>query len=111
MLFGWAWGNDYYLSDEWQSEQIALAELSAKVREVESSGIGGFGADDLFVEINGYEFTFCHESDIHLEYEVGSEITEALWERWSKKGYSPAEYLQNDERGPGELIRGGAVGA
>ena len=111
VLFGWAWGNEYYSTDEWQSEKIELEKLSGKVRGVEDSGIGRFGADDLFVEIKGHEFTFCLESDVHLEYEVGSEITEALWQRWSKLGYSPAEYMKNEENGPGKLIRGAGKNA
>ncbi len=94
VLFGWSWGNEYYPTGEWQSEKIELEKLSTKVQEVEDSGIGRFGDNDLFVEVEGLLFTFCHESDVHMEYEVGSEITEILLKRWSKLGYSPTEYLK-----------------
>ncbi len=98
VLFGWAWGNEYYSTNEWQAEQIELEKLSAKVREIEDSGVGKLGDDDLFVEIKGHVFIFCHESDVHVEYEVGSEITEALWQRWSKLGYSPVNSALHNKK-------------
>ena len=106
ILFGFAWGNEYYPGNHWPYEEIPLESLAEKVREVEANCDGALGQDDLFVEVAGLKFEFCHESDIHIyfEEEPGPEI-EFFYSCWKRLGYRPAEWLKNQKIGPGERLR------
>ena len=106
VLFGFAWGMEYYPGNEWTEEEIPLRTLAEKVREVEGTCAGALGRDDLFVELAGLQFQFCHDSDIHIHFhdEPGPDV-EFFYSRWKQLGYQPAEWLKNQKHGPGERIR------
>lgn len=87
-VLGFAWGNQYYPGD-WLQEETPLEDLAAKIRRIELSGLGRIGSDDLYVYVAGVEFLFCHEGDIHLEFEVPSEVTTHFFGRWRDLGYRP----------------------
>ncbi len=105
VLFGFAWGNDYYPGPEWSEEEIKLLELHRKVSEVEAQGIGSLGRDDLFVKLGGLEFQFCHEGDVHIHFTEPNEDVEKFFSRWKELGYTPSEWVATQERGPGERVR------
>lgn len=105
VLFGFAWGNEYYPGNEWSDEEIALKNLIQKVKEVEASGIGRIGRDDLFVKLSGLEFRFCNDSDLHIYFTSHSEDIEFYYTHWKQLGYQPAEWLKNQANGPGERVR------
>jgi len=96
VLFGFAWGNDYYETSSWEEETIPLTELSAKVKTVESQDIGSLGSDDLFLKVGGIEVHFCHHSDIHLSFESPDTVTEHFFDRWKSQGFEPVEWLTNE---------------
>ncbi len=105
ILFGFAWGNEYYPTSEWVDEEIELRKLVPKVKEVEASGIGEVGRDDLFIELSGLQFRFCNDSDVHIYFLEHNDDIEYFYSRWKKLGYQPAEWLKNQEKGPGERVR------
>ena|SRR5688572_30839864 len=105
VLFGFAWGNEYYPSNEWSDEEIELTNLIKKVEEVEASGLGAVGSDDLFVKVPSMEFQFCHESDIHISFTEHHPDTESFLQRWKTQGFKPAEWIKNEGGGPGEKVR------
>lgn len=105
VLFGFAWGNEYYPGNEWFDEEIALNNLIPKIKEVEASGIGTIGRDDLFVKLSGLEFRFCNDSDIHIYFSSHNEDIEFFYSRWKQLGYQPAEWLKNNGKEPGERVR------
>jgi hypothetical protein len=105
VLFGFAWGNEYYPANEWLYEQVNLSHLIWKVDEVEKSGIGSLGRDDLFIKIAELEFRFCNDSDIHIYFEESNEDVEYYYARWKQLGYQPAEWIINQKDGPGERVR------
>ena len=105
VLFGYAWGNEYYPSNKWDYQEINLSELAKKVNEVETTGIGSLSNDDLFVKINDLEFRFCHDSDVHIYFSKSNEDVEFYYSRWKQLAYQPAEWLKNEEKGPGERMR------
>jgi hypothetical protein len=106
VLFGYAWGVDYYPGNEWLEEEIQLNKLAEKIREVEASGIGALGEDDLFIKMLGLEFQFCHESDVHIYFnEPNNNDIEFYYSRWKKLGYQPAEWIKNQTNAPGERVR------
>ena len=106
VLFGFAWGNEYYPGRDWNEEEIELVQLHRKAGEVEERGIGSLGKDDLFVKLAGLEFRFCHECDVHIYFaEPSNTNVEAFFARWQKLGYEPSEWIATQERGPGKKVR------
>lgn len=105
VLFGFAWGNDYYPGNEWLDEEIELKSLIQKVKEVEASNIGTIGKDDLFVKVQELEFRFCHDSDVHIYFLNHNDDIEFYYSRWKQLGYQPTECLKTQEKGPGERVR------
>ena len=105
VLFGWAWGNDYYPGNNWRYESVKLSSLESKISEVEQRNIGGLAHDDVFVKVGGIEFQFCHESDIHISFEARNPETEHFFERWLTKGFDPSEWIKDDPMGPGTRVR------
>lgn len=107
VLFGFAWGNDYYPEKNWVSEEMPFDELENKILDMERQGFGNFGHNDVFVKVAGVEFRFCNDTDIHISYESHLPLIEDFYCRWESLGYYPAEWLKNDKSGSGQLIRGG----
>jgi hypothetical protein len=106
VLFGFAWGNEYYPGREWNEEKIDLVQLRRKVDEVEARGIGSLGNDDLFMKLAGLEFRFCHECDVHIHFTAPSnDHVEAFFARWQKLGYEPTEWVATRDHGPGKRVR------
>jgi hypothetical protein len=105
ILFGFAWGMEYYPGNEWNDEEIPISELIDKVHEVEASGIGAVGKDDLFVKVQGLEFRFCNDSDLHIYFSSPNDDIEFYYSRWKQLGYQPAEWLKTQEKGPGDRVR------
>ena len=107
VLFGFAWGNDYYPTSKWNDVRLAVADLIKEVQRVEAAKYGKLGDDDLIVRISalGLEFKFCNDSDIHISFAEPSDITASFYSRWMRLGYGPAEYSNTDKDGPGERLR------
>lgn len=79
VVFGFAWGNE--LGDgQWSPEIIESVRLLDRIREVEDSGVGKFGDDEIIIEVPGdsVNVTFCHERDIHLKYTESTELVAKL---------------------------------
>ena len=91
ILFGYAWGTEYYPGNEWAYESIELVDLERKVSEVESSGTGVLSRDDLFVRTEGLEFRFCHESDLHISFDQSTADVENFYDRWASLDFHPTE--------------------
>jgi hypothetical protein len=84
-LFGTFWGNDY---GDWTAVSVKLTEIAKEISMAESVSTGSFEEDDFFVIINELktEILFCHEYDIHLEYNEENNVT-AVLEHWNIVGY------------------------
>lgn len=107
VLFGFAWGNEYYPSSDWIPEPILLEELEARILELEIRGLGQFGCNDVFIELAEVEFRFCNDTDVHIGFDQHKPFIEDFFDRWKSLGYYPAEWLKNETHGPGEHVRGG----
>jgi hypothetical protein len=105
VLFGFAWGNDYYPGNEWPYESVKLSSLDSKISEVENRNIGSLANDDLFIKVGDISFQFCHESDIHISFETTNPDVEHFYERWLANGFSPGEWIRDDPKGPGTRVR------
>jgi hypothetical protein len=90
VLFGAAWGNEYYQAPTWEAEELSSTTLVAKVREVEGRGIGVLGEHDLWIEIRG-ELTilFCNDGDLHLRSSQASPAADVIAQRWLERGFEP----------------------
>jgi hypothetical protein len=106
ILFGFAWGIDYYPSSKWNKESILLASLTDKVKNVEQQGLEKLSEDDLFVYFPHLGFRFCNDSDVHIYFTKHSPDIEFFYSRWEALGYTPAEWIKNQTNGPGEKVRG-----
>ena len=98
ILFGYAWGNEYYDTNEWNYETIEIEQLVNKVTSLEAKGFGVLGCDDLFIKIPGqsFDFRFCNDSDIHISFKESNSIIEDFYNRWKALGYSPAEWAEGE---------------
>lgn len=105
VLFGFAWGNDYYPGNEWPEEEVPLQELLQKVESVEKTGIGRISQDDFFIYVGELEFLFCHESDIHIIFLKHKPEIEHFYGRWEKQGFKPSEWIKDQKVGPGTRVR------
>lgn len=110
VLFGYAWGMEYYQDDQWVAEALPLGSVLAKIAEVEARGIGRLGADDLFLEFPSFSFLFCNDSDVHLRFSEDAPLVEFFFSRWERLGYKPAEWLSG-EGGAKVKVRGGDTNA
>ena len=107
VLFGSFWGGEYYPTSRWEYERISFDALVAKVAQVEASGIGQLGRDDLWVKIPGLEveFRFCNDCDIHITYEFSTELAETFYQRWKSRGFQPREWVVAANGPPTERLR------
>jgi hypothetical protein len=111
VLFGFAWGIECYPEKEWTPETILLDELEERILELERRGLGEFGYNDVFIELANVEFRFCNDTDVHIGFNRRQPLIEDFYSRWEVLGYHPAEWLKNEEHGPGEWVRGGKQNA
>lgn len=75
LMFGWAW---FDADDErqWKPFEVSVDEVKGIIEKVtaeqkpETPAYRSFGEDDVYliVEKPSLEILFCHEGDIHLEY-------------------------------------------
>lgn len=107
VLFGFAWGIEYYPDKDWEAETILLKELESRILQLEKRGLGEFGYNDVFVELDEIEFRFCNDTDIHIGFDSHQPFIEDFYSRWETLNYYPAEWIKNQKHGSGELVRGG----
>ncbi len=106
IVFGFAWGMEYYPTEEWNNEKIYFRELIKKVHEIEKTNIGSLGRDDLFIKLPNLEFRFCNDSDIHIYFdEENNKDIEFFYSRWKNLNYEPSEWIKNQKNAPGERVR------
>lgn len=107
LLFGFAWGNEYYPSDEWPYATWELGAVLGEVERVERAGWGELGQDDLFLKFPtlNLEFRFCNDADIHICFDEGGGVVETFYSRWKLRGFSPAEWIKLPSGSPSERIR------
>ncbi|MCQ4145398.1 hypothetical protein [Vogesella sp. AC12] len=87
VLFGYSWGIYYYDDQPWKEEEIDLLSLSNLIHKMEQNGLGTFGGSDMIIFLPGIKFNFCHESDIHIEFENGNFDAPVFLDRWKSSGY------------------------
>lgn len=88
VVFGFAWGNDYYPGNRWTPVELSLGDLRREVTHAESLGWGPLTDNDLTLEFPPHvdQFLFCHENDIHVHTTRKGPLFEAMNERWIKLG-------------------------
>lgn len=105
VMFGWAWGIDYYPNDDWVYETVFLSDLVSKIEGLEQNGLGELGYNDLFINIIDTCFHFCNDSDIHLKYSQSNQAVEFFYDRWQQLGYKPRRYAK-DKTGKLVVVEG-----
>ncbi|MFC3531366.1 hypothetical protein ACFOLG_04145 [Vogesella facilis] len=87
VLLGYSWGLYYYDDQPWQEEQIDLETLPEFICQLEEKELGNFGDSDLVISLLAMKWDFCHESDIHFEFEDHDAVAMPFINRWKALGY------------------------
>lgn len=82
MLFGFAWGNYY---KNWTPFKVSIESIITEIDKAEKSEAGDFFNDDIFFYLPDCEILFCHEYDIHLEFDQRNVTVNAIFEAWERK--------------------------
>ncbi|HEY4287802.1 MAG TPA: hypothetical protein VGN00_11940 [Puia sp.] len=84
MLFGFAWGTDY---KDWTPFKVPIDNIMTELDKAEKSGAGSFFNDDTFFNFPELdcEILFCHEYDIHLEFDQPNMVVNTIIEAWKKR--------------------------
>jgi len=86
ILFGVFWGNDY---GNWTPIPVGLDEIKSKILEAEDSKAGTFDEHDFTIIVNNTEteILFCHEYDLHLDFNVETDLVHSILDHWRQAGY------------------------
>jgi hypothetical protein len=84
ILFGWAWGNEYKV---WTPFNVEIDNILDEIYKAEKTGYGNFYKDDIFITLNEFQagIRFCHEHDIHINYNSECDIVLDIVSAWEKK--------------------------
>ena len=84
LLFGFAWGNEY---KDWTPFIVPTDNIMVELDKAEKSGAGSFFNDDTFFCLPELdcEILFCHEYDIHLEFDQPNVTVNAIIEAWERR--------------------------
>lgn len=80
MFFGWSWG-------EWEIFDTNINELYNEIKKQEDRTGKAFGENDVYIQINDYdmEILFCHEADIHIDFNKYNPIVSEILNVWKAK--------------------------
>ncbi len=81
MFYGWSWG-------EWETFHSAVDEIKSEIRKQEEITGGRFGENDVYITIDSLEtqIIFCHEADIHIEFNKVNGVVADILNSWKLKG-------------------------
>jgi len=84
ILFGFAWGNEY---KDWTPFIVPTDNIVLGLDKAEKSGAGSFFNDDTFFYLKELdcEILFCHEYDIHLEFDHSNMVVNTIIEGWKRR--------------------------
>ena len=79
--FGFMWGRD---GAEWIDYDVLTTEILERIEKEESLNKGKLGKDDFWISIKELEveILFCHESDMHLNYNDQNAIVSDILKDW-----------------------------
>ena len=83
--YGWACNLE--VDDLWKARSISASSLSSFIDESISNGVFELGESDLHIKGTSveFEFTLCHESDLHFESPDES-LVSLVTEAWGQAG-------------------------
>ena len=93
--YGFAWGNWIYEKD-WKYLIKTPDEILSEVKMYLDKKDGKIGSDDFYIKTidENLEITFCHESDVHIEYDIKNDLVQAIEEIIKNK--SILKIMEND---------------
>ena len=85
VMFGWAWGNEY---KDWTPFTVSLENVLTEIDKAQKTGNGSFYENDTFLLLSDRdtEILFCHEHDIHLNYNETNKIVSDVLNAWEAEG-------------------------
>lgn len=93
ILFGWAW------EEEWIPIQTTVNDFYSQIKIREQSSGKGLHGNDVFLkmEVLNTEIIFCHESDIHIEFNAKNDVVSKILDSWLSEGIVQSA-LRNKEK-------------
>jgi len=81
MYFGFSWGS-------WESFYSNVLEIKSEIKKQEQITGDSFGENDVYVVINELEteIVFCHEADIHIEFNRVNKVVSDILNNWNDRG-------------------------
>ncbi|MES2704417.1 MAG: hypothetical protein V4649_17385 [Bacteroidota bacterium] len=79
MFFGTSWG-------DWQPFSTVAAKIWDNIRMQETTSGSSFPGHDVYITVldRNIEFVFCHECDVHIEFDEADDIVRETVSRWRK---------------------------
>ena len=79
--YGFAWGN-------WDELNLNITEIENSLKEQQQKTGEDFPGNDTYLNIPALEteITFCHESDIHIEFQELTKVVSDILQNWDAKG-------------------------
>ena len=80
MLYGWSWGS-------WETFYCDITEVKNEIKKQETLTGGFFGENDVHVRVDALEteITFCHECDIHIEFNTINRVVTEILHHWNTR--------------------------
>jgi len=103
--YGWSWG-------DWEPFNTTIAELNNDIRRQEIKTGDKFGDNDVYICIyqHDIEILFCHEADIHMEFNLASHVVTEILNSWNDNQYIHCIRKNNAEIGWAELVTDNEAG-
>jgi len=81
MFFGVSWG-------DWQSFESTVDDIHMQIKKQEQVTGQSFLDNDVFITIKDLEteIKFCHETDLHIDFNRANPITTEIINSWKAKG-------------------------
>lgn len=92
IMFGFAWGNYMEPEESWQFISLSLDQVVPRILQEQAREDGGaLGNDDLHIRHPSWSFQilFCHESDLHVQYNQREQLIDSIETRWAALGFKP----------------------
>ncbi len=81
MFYGWSWG-------DWETFNSTANEIMSEIEKQEQRSKKKFGGNDVYIVIPKLDtqILFCHEEDIHIEFNQINGFVSDIVNTWKSKG-------------------------
>ncbi len=98
LSFGYKWDVVKQIKNHYM---ISLNQITSEVEKYEACNFGMLSKDELFLYFSdlGFDVHYCHNGDIHINFDTINPIIQDILNNWDKKGWAYKKY-DNKNRKP-----------